>query len=83
MTDERFEELKIIGYFRDDEENQPYFKEVVEDGEVYVIDTRTYKEKKWWPVAGKHGFKTGKACGDFACPSTPDIREYFTKEGLL
>ena len=32
-------------------------------------------------MAGKYGLKSGKACGDYACPSTADLRGFFTKEG--
>ncbi len=46
MTEERFNELKKMGYFRDDETYEKdgnNFTEVVENGEVYVLDKR-YKK---------------------------------------
>lgn len=46
MTEERFNELKTIGYFSDTETYEKdghNFTETLEDGEVYVLDKRTYK----------------------------------------
>ncbi len=46
MTRKRFNELKKLGYFRDDEKYsdcKDRFKEEIIDSEVYVIDLFTYK----------------------------------------
>lgn len=45
MSEERFNELKILGYFADNEiyEDAKYFTEIIEDGELYLLDSRTYK----------------------------------------
>lgn len=45
MTEERFNELKAQGYFADSESYEKdgsYFTEIVKDGDVYILDKRTY-----------------------------------------
>ena len=46
MSEERFNELKNLGYFRDDEKYdqcKDRFREEIIDNELYVIDLLTYK----------------------------------------